>query len=134
MIVNIAFQPENLKPKDEAFPAFQAGGLTLKVWALYKKHYVTSQHFRQSLVALAEYCERMSDPKDTEVPPYANVDEFVSMMGSMNFYGGVTGPRLGDFRAWVIAYWDYFNPNIQRKVTIRYKVKVMQEIDKELRA
>lgn len=34
MIVKIAFDPANLKVEDEAWPAFDAGGITLKIWAL----------------------------------------------------------------------------------------------------
>ncbi len=49
MIVKIAFDPADLKAEDEACTAFNSGGLTLKIWALYKKHFVTSQHFRKSL-------------------------------------------------------------------------------------
>ena len=32
MMLRIAFSPADLKTTDEAWPAFQAGGITLKYW------------------------------------------------------------------------------------------------------
>ncbi|VVO63896.1 hypothetical protein PS870_00929 [Pseudomonas fluorescens] len=130
MIVKIAFDPANLKAEDEAWPAFNAGGLTLKIWALYKKHFVTSQYFRDSLVQMAELFERMLDIDDHEVRPYMNIDEFMGYLGACGIYGTVVGTRHKEMAEWVVRYWDYFNLSTQRAVTLQFKV--VKEVDETL--
>lgn len=130
MIIKIGFNPENLKHEDEAYPAFKAGGMTLKVWALYKKHFVTSQHFRDSLVELAEAYERMFDIDDRDAKPYMNIDEFMGLLGACGVYGTVVGPRFNEMSQWAIRYWDYFNLSIQRNLTLQYRV--VKEVDENL--
>ncbi|WP_433739821.1 hypothetical protein [Pseudomonas putida] len=130
MIVRIGFNPDNLKVEDEAWPAFNAGGLTLKIWALYKKHFVTSQHFHESLIQMAELFERMLDIDDHEVRPYMNIDEFMGYLGACGIYGTVVGPRHKEMAEWVVRYWDYFNLSTQRSVMLQFKV--VKEVDETL--
>ncbi|MGH8381735.1 hypothetical protein [Pseudomonas sp.] len=131
MIVKISFNPDSLAPNDEAYPAFQAGGLTLKFWALYKKHFITDQHFRESLAGLSTLFERMVDIDDREVLPYTNIDEFVRFIGSCGIHGNLLmGPMSKELIAWVVRYWDYFNLSVQRQVHLQYKVA--KEVDEVL--
>lgn len=128
MIVKIAFNPASLKPEDEAYPAFTAGGLTLKFWALYKKHFMTSQHFRKSLVGLASVFERMVEIEDREVLPYTNIDEFIRILGTCGIHSNLLmGPMSKELIEWVVRYWDYFNLSTQRQVHLQYKV--VKEVD-----
>lgn len=134
MIINIAFDPQNLKPEDEAYPAFQAGGMTLKIWALWKKSFITSQNFKLALERLAEHYESMFDADNHEVMPYANIDEFVDLMsnsGLSSFAG--EGPLRHDLAKWAMKYWDYFNPVIQRSITLEYSAirEVREQINIE---
>lgn len=130
MIIKIAFDPDNLKPDDEAYPAFQAGGITLKVWALYKKHFITCQYFRENLIAMAELCERMLDIEDHDILPYTNIDEFVAYLGACGIYGTTAGPRHKEMVGWVVRYWDYFNLATQWSLSLQYKV--VKEVDETL--
>jgi hypothetical protein len=130
MIIKIAFDPAKLKRGDEAYPAFKAGGIVLKFWALYKKTFITSQHFRESLVLFAELIGRMHDIDDCEVKPYMNIDEFMGYLGSCNFYGSVGGPFRSAMAEWVVRYWDYFNLSIQRQIQLSYKV--VKEVDETM--
>ncbi|AXA25695.1 hypothetical protein [Pseudomonas putida] len=128
MIVKIGFSPASLKPEDEAYPAFQAGGLTLKFWALYKKSFITDQHFRDALTGLASHFERMLDIDDHEITPYTNIDEFVRLIGSYGIHGNLLmGPMSKELIAWVVRYWDCFNLSVQRQVHLQYKV--VREVD-----
>lgn len=130
MIIKIGFDPASLKDDDEAWPAFKAGGITLKFWALYKKHFITSQHFRASLVRMAEMFERMLDIDDHEVLPYMNIDEFMVCLGACGVHGTVVGPTRKEMSEWVVKYWSYFNPSTQWAVTLQFKV--VKEVDENL--
>lgn len=121
MIIKIGFDPETLKLEDEAHPAFQFGGVVLKIWALYKKSFVTSQHFRESLIKFGMMLARANDPDDLEAQPYTNLDDFVAWLGICGFYGVRSGLLHGEMRTWVLNNWDYFNPSIQRDLCIEFE-------------
>ncbi len=121
MMLRIAFNPADLKTTDEAWPAFQAGGITLKVWGLYKKHFITSQHFVECLERLADRFEKMFDEDEADAKPYTNIDEFMGLLGFCGFHGGVCGPRHAQMKEWALKYWDYFNLNIQKSLWIEYQ-------------
>jgi hypothetical protein len=119
-VVRITFDPATLKPEDEAWPAFQAGGMALKVWALYKRTYLTSQHFRVALEQLAAYFEEAFDPEKPEIKPYTNIDEFADLLGRCGFRAGLSvGSSL---RSWIVKNWDYFNLSIQRELVLEYQI------------
>lgn len=59
MEMKISFDPSTLKYNDEAYPAFEAGGITLTFWALYKKHFITNQYFKDSLEKMGELFKKM---------------------------------------------------------------------------
>lgn len=130
MIIKIGFNPENIKPEDEAYPAFKAGGVVLRFWALYKKGHITSQYFREGLVKLAEMVERARDEEDKTAEPYQDIDDFMAWLGICGFYGGAATPRFYEFGKWVAKHWDYFNPNIQRGLVLQYKV--VKEVEEDL--
>ncbi|WP_045158329.1 hypothetical protein [Stutzerimonas stutzeri] len=117
--VKITFDPASLTPDSECWPAFQAGGMTLKVWALYKRTFLTNQYFKPAIEQLAAYFEEAFDPEKPEVKPYSNIDEFAELLGRCGFRAGGFGCEL---RGWVVKHWDYFNLNIQKAVTLEYQV------------
>lgn len=118
--VKIAFNPADLKEKDEAWPAFQAGGMVLKFWALWKRHHCTSQHFRPALERLADYYDKDFDKEDESERPYADIDEFLSVLRRCRFTS-LSGFVSEDLRAWILRYWDHFNLNIQKAVVLEYE-------------
>lgn len=122
MEIHIAFDPADVEQSDECWPAFYFGVLTLKFWALYKKHHVTNQHFRESLVSLGQYYRDMYED-ESEDKPYTNIDEFKSILFKFN---------LRPSPEWLVEHWDYFNLAIQRKVVIKYKAMV--EVEKSIAA
>ncbi len=119
MEIKIGFDPSILKYDDEAYPAFEAGGLTLTFWSLYKKHFITGQYFKGSLERMGGLFEKMFDKEETHVAPYTNIDEFVGFMSECGLFGGGY-MRTKEHKEWTIKYWDYFNLNIQRQVTLTY--------------
>lgn len=119
-VVKIAFNPDTLKENDEAWPAFQAGGMTLKFWALWKRYHATSQYFRDRLERLADYYSKAFDPEDESEQPYRDIDEFLVVLRRCGFVT-MSGFVSEDLRRWVVRFWDYFNLNIQRAVTLEYE-------------
>lgn len=119
-IVKMTFDPATLKHDDEAWPAFNAGGMTLKFWALYKSAFCTDQHFREALERLAEYFEKAFDLDHPDIKPYTNIDEFMVVL---NQCGPFSSRMFGnDTRAWALKNWDHFNLAVQRKVVLEYEV------------
>lgn len=118
-IVKITFDPSTLTEASECWPAFQAGGTVLKVWALYKRTFLTNQYFRPSLEALSEYFDAAFDPENEAVQPYRDIDEFAQVLHDCGFRAGGFGCEL---RGWIVKYWDYFNLNIQKALQLEYQV------------
>lgn len=118
-IVKITFDPNCLTEASECWPAFRAGGTVLKVWALYKRTFLTNQNFRPALEALADYFEAAFDPDNEAVHPYRDIDEFAKVLGECGFRAGGFGSEL---RGWIVKHWDYFNLNIQKAVQLEYQV------------
>lgn len=119
MEMKIGFDPSTLKYNDEAYPAFEAGGITLTFWTLYKKHFITNQYFKDSLEKMGELFEKMFNKEESEVQPYDNIDEFILFLSECGLFGGGY-MRTKEHKEWVIKYWDYFNLNVQRQLTITY--------------
>lgn len=119
-IVKIAFDPAGLKGTDEAWPAFQAGGLTLKLWALWKRHHITNQHFRDVLESFAEYIEKAFDAEDESESPYQDIDQFIIVLRrcGLDSFSGIPSDNL---QTWVVRYWDHFNLSIQREIALEYQ-------------
>jgi len=124
MIVKIGFNPEILKPDEEASPAFACGGMTLKLWALYKRKFITNQHFRESLVKFADYirCANSKEPEDSGTTWYKDIHEFMAVLQTVGIIRGGSLHSHNEIVKWVIEHWDYFNPNIQKAITIEYEV------------
>lgn len=118
-IVKITFDPSSLKPTDEAWPAFEAGGMTLKFWALYKSQFLTSQHFREALECVADYFAKAFDKHHPDVKPYTNIDEFLVMLHDCGVRDGLFSQ---DMRGWALKNWDHFNLSVQRQVALEYEV------------
>lgn len=117
--VKIGFDPRTLDPDSEAYPAFMAGGITLKFWALYKPTHMTSQHFRPFLVALGDYFRAAFDAEDDSAQPYTNIDEFMRVLDRCG--ASRSGTFGSDLPRWVAEHWDFFNLNIQRAVALEYE-------------
>ena len=117
MEITILFDPKNVTVEDEAYPAFKAGGMALKFWALYKSSRLTSQHFRPALEKFIEYLDAMMD-EESDVEPYKDIEEFYNILSK----SGISVKS-----DWLIRHWDYFNLNIQKKVIIKYKTMVEVE-------
>lgn len=133
MKVTLAFSPKELTPDSEADVAFRSGGLVLKIWALYKKHFATCQYFKAGLESLNEHIVAVEEEKekDSDFEPgrlYNNIDEFVDLLKSHGIF-----PRnqytSNEHRQWVLKYWDYFNLNVNRQVVLTYKE--MQPVEVE---
>ena len=122
-IVKLTFHPKNLKETDEAYLPFQEGGLLLRFWALYKKSFLTSDTFKASLKKFHEYLQQVEDA-DSDTVMYKDIDEFYNLLYYRLGipYQGITNKPL---KEWVVEHWDYFNPNIQRKVKIVYQEEIM---------
>lgn len=128
MKVKIAFDPVSVKPGDEAYPAFDSHyPVVLRLWALYKKHFITCQYFKDSLIEFNDMIFRALSLENPDCVMYSNIDEFMSWMRVCGLFGTTAGPRYNEFRDWVVKYWDYFNPNIQRQITLIYEATEVVE-------
>lgn len=85
-------------------------GLTF--WLLYKRDHITDQHFALGCCKLIGECEK--NPIHTPIDLYRNVVKTKMFPYSFNYLP----------YDWIIKYWDYFNPNIRKKVRLRYKLGV----------
>lgn len=112
MEIKVDFDPESLTPEDEAYPAFKAGGIPLKFWALYKSSHITTQKFRPALEKLVVAYSEMFD-EESGVEPYSNIEEFMALLKKC---------KISVRAAWLIEHWDYFNLNIRKKLTVSYTV------------
>ncbi len=125
--VRLAFNPADLTKADDAWPAFQAGGVVLKLWALWKRNHATSQHFAESLHRLRKHFRKVNKGK---AAMYENIDQFLLLLEGCGF----PEPRIfatSELRRWVVANWDYFNPHIRREVVMEYEAvgTVVQRLD-----
>ena len=131
-VVKISFKPEDLKYTDEAYLPFQEGGMLLRFWGLYKKTFLTSDEFKNSLQLFSDYLARVAD-EDDETEMYATPIEFQNVLVrvcKVPTQGFLNRPLL----EWIVKYWDHFNPNIQKKIQIVYNEKVLVEQTKEIAA
>lgn len=117
-MIKITFDPRNLKPEDEAWPAFQAGGMTLVFWALFKRQFNTNQHFRPFLVRMADHIKKCND-KDDPVAFWSNIDEFWVLIND-KIGRNLQFSHDRGAKDWLLKHWDYFNPSIQRGIVIEY--------------
>lgn len=128
MKVKIAFDPANIKPGDEAYPAFSSGyPVVLRIWALYKKHFITSQHFRECLIEFNDMMFKALSHENPDCHMYVNIDDFMAWMRICGFYNCLGRPGYNEFRDWAVKYWDYFNPSIQRQVSLVYEATEVVE-------
>lgn len=136
MEINLGFSPDNLKPDNEAYPAFMAGGMTLKFWALWKRSHITDQTFRDLLSEMGRaYYEMFDDHAygdcESKYKPYRNIDEFVQFLRMVVINSKCQCIVLGSphDKKWLVKHWDYFSLSIQRQVSLKYKVlKEVEEI------
>lgn len=115
MDIQVDFDPETLTPDDEAYPAFKAGGLPLKFWALYKSTHMTNQKFRPALEKLVAAYSDMFD-EESKVLPYSNIEEFGALLKKC---------KIPFNASWLIEHWDYFNLNIRKKVVVRHPTNIV---------
>lgn len=120
-VFKIAFDPTRIDPDSEAYPAFQAGGLTLKLWILIKTKFITNQHFREVLCKFDDYLEKAFDPDCEDVKPYTNIDEFWRVLMDYCDFRRTGLAHTNGIRQWLIDSWDYFNLNIQKSITLEYE-------------
>lgn len=118
--IKLKFNPDDLQPGNEAWSAFQAGGVTLKFWALYKNTHATSQYFEPFLEQLAKYFRDAFNPEVPDIKPYSNIDEFMSVLWSCGM--PMPGQSSTPLCKWVVNHWDYFNLNVQRSIALEYEV------------
>lgn len=121
MKIKCGFDPDKLTQSDEAYAAFHLGGgqMTLNLWALYKKHFITSDRWAIGLKYLATSWQLES----TRSPPYKDFDSFIRFaheIGIAEIYPRYSLSFNKAFIQWAVKYWDYLNPNIRRKVELEY--------------
>ena len=115
--IRLRFDPLKITKDSECWPAFQAGGMTLKFWALYKNEHITNQYFRPALERLAQYFSEAFDEEITDVMPYANIDEFIWVIRRCGFH---VDP-YGNFNKWALKNWSFFSLSIQEQVQLEYE-------------
>lgn len=115
-VIQISFDPSTIKQEHECWPAFQAGGLVLKVWALYKRRFLTDQHFRPALERLADLIKASQQPGAQ--PLYNNIQEFQALLQSC---GLIPEWHALDLRNWLEENWEYFDPENPRALRVEYR-------------
>ena len=118
--ITIGFDPTTIKPEHECYEPFVSGGLALKYWVLYKSNHITNQYFKGQIDKLTHYFNNMFNDEYPEITPYNDIYEFLDVLKNC---------ELPINKKWLIDNWDYFNLNIQKKLTISYKV--VKEVDEE---
>lgn len=118
-IVKLAFDPTSISSESECRRVFDAGGIPLKFWALYKQRFLTDQHFSESIDELIRYFNAAYNPRDEDVQLYQTIHEFMAILKRCGLMHRLHDPEM---QKWVIDHWDYFNLNVQRSVRIEYEV------------
>ncbi len=123
MRIELSFDPATISQGSEGAYALRMGGLVLKFWALYKRNHATSNEFLTSLKVMQLWLDELKEEGCT-YKMYTNIDEFMALLSHCGFYGTAVTGRYEEMLRWVVAHWDYFNPNINRNVILTYKTKM----------
>ena len=106
MKINLTFNPN----KSEVRHLFVIGGVALKFWILWKLGHLTNQYFNGGVLCLAdEICIQEANGKRA----YSTPEEFSTLVLNAFTWRNMTKTDLDKF---IFQYWDYFSPNIRRRV------------------
>lgn len=103
-IIKCAFRTQDLNDYSLMYDILKAGRHCVKLWALYGCRHITDQYFKPRCLELKS-------------EPIENLDSLVRhLMYVQNptFYNNDVCRRLA------MRYWDYFNPNIRKKIKLEF--------------
>lgn len=104
MIIKCGFKIQDVEKGSDLYKIFLTGGQCVKLWALWCKSYLTDQYFKNICLSLKE--DPIIELKHLKYYLYSiNSDTYDRDYTNHNF---------------MMKYWDYFNPNIRRKVVLEF--------------
>jgi hypothetical protein len=75
--------------------------------------HLTNQHCLPAINKIVDKFE-----ENDGAPPYTNIDEFMVLLGETGFSAYKNTMAIFGLHDWVVEHWDYFNPGINRQITL----------------
>lgn len=119
--LTLVFNPDQLEDTEEnaeLILLFKQGGIGLKFWAAYKTHHLTSQHFLPGCLQLNLMYSLVDTDVETE---QETIDWSDPRVVKQALEAKSDSWPCGNSDEWFFRYWDCFNINIQRAITLIHK-------------